>query len=81
MKPNEWHVIWAMRWILASVAATVIAGAWGALPEPVRPDLPNWLRWIVAAVGVGLPALAALHLRVQKRLHRLKSDDSDEASA
>lgn len=78
---SEWQIVWAMRWTLASLAMTAIAGAWGAMPISLRPDVPDWLRWILAIVGVGLPALAALRLRVHKRMAKLQTDDTDQADA
>lgn len=41
----------------AEVAITAAAGAWGVLPVAWQPDVPEPVRWIVALVGVGLPAL------------------------
>lgn len=75
---NQWHKWWAMRWTLATTAVTLAAGAWVVLPADLRPDVPEWGRWIVAAIGVALPTLAGLAQVVERGS---KTDDTDEAGA
>ncbi len=83
--PNaaQWHRLWSMRFALAATMFSTAAGAWALMPPDWQPHIAEWGKWLLAGIGVLLPALAGASRVIEQTALREPpaADDTDKAGA
>ena len=74
-----WHRLWTVRMSIIGVVYASVGGVYLAMPEGLRPDLPEWGKLLLAGVGVMLAAAPGVARVVAQP--KLASDDTDKAGA
>ena len=65
------HRLWSMCFAIIAAGYSAAAGAWVLLPPDWQPHIALWGKWVLAFIGVALPAMsAASRVVAQPDLHQ-----------
>lgn len=69
---------WSFRFSSLTSLTAIVAGVWEATPRAWHPELPEWSKYLIIGIAVGLALLAnASHLVAQPSLHDEGKHDAD----
>jgi hypothetical protein len=69
---------WSFRFSSLTTLTALVAGVWMATPAEWHPNLPEWSKYLIMGLAVGLALLAnASHMIEQPTLHTGDKTDAD----
>lgn len=69
---------WSFRFSALTTITTLAVGAWNVTPDAWHPTLPEWGRYVVMGIAVGLALLAnASHLFKQESAEPQAADQTE----